>query len=60
VVPGLGDGMILRGDVQDWLVEQQKKTDKAQRRRDFLQGLAIGVSVTGIVVAGALTYLFRR
>ena len=60
VVPGLGDGMILRGDVEDWLAEHGKKAGKAQRRRDILQGVAIGVSVTGIVVGGVLAYLFRR
>jgi hypothetical protein len=43
-VPGLGDGMMLRGDVEDHLFERQKTADKAQRRRDILQGVAIGLT----------------
>jgi hypothetical protein len=62
VVRGLGDGMILRGDVEDFLRERQekaaeaqkqreKKTDTAQRRRDILQGVSIGVALTALVWA---------
>ena len=61
-VPGLGDGMISRGDVEEVLREREekaaqaqrqreKKTDTAQRRRDILQGVGIGIALTALVWA---------
>jgi hypothetical protein len=31
VVPGLGDGMMTRGDVQEWLAEIERKSAEEQK-----------------------------
>jgi len=47
-VPGLGNGMMLRGDVEDWLAERDRESDK--READFnkaaawMAGLALVVA----------------
>jgi hypothetical protein len=59
VVPGIGDGMALRGDVQDWLFEQEGRTARAPRRRDFWQRVGIAVGATGIGVSALVGWLLR-
>jgi hypothetical protein len=65
-------GMMLRGDVENFLRERQEKaaeaaeaerqrdeaqrqreqkSDKAQRRRDILQGVSIGIALSALVWA---------
>jgi hypothetical protein len=65
VVPGIADGMIVRGDVLAYLVERDEQTAQVQRRRDFRQKLAKWVGVAGIIVgiagviAGIILALWR-
>ena len=53
VVPGIGDGTVLRCDVLAYLVERDEQTARVQRRRDFRRKLAIWVSVAGVIVGMA-------
>src|SRR6266480_2474056 len=53
VVPGLGNGMISRGDVEDWLTEQERKATSLQARTLWWAKAAfwgtVSVGVTGII-----------
>jgi hypothetical protein len=54
IVPGLGDGMMLRGDVQEWLAEIERKntrgTEAGDREHIVLGKVAAWAGIIGIVV----------
>jgi hypothetical protein len=57
VVPGIGDGMILRGDLLTYLAERDKREGRSQRRRVTRQKIWIGLLLAGI--SGLAGYLLR-
>jgi hypothetical protein len=57
VVPGLGDGMISRGDVLAYLAERDKREAKSQRRRDTWQKIWVSLVIAG--VSGLAGYVLR-
>jgi hypothetical protein len=54
VVPGLGDNMMSRGDVQAYIFEREHKAARTQRR---LPRVSILVTVIGIVVSATVAGL---
>jgi hypothetical protein len=64
VVPGLLDGMVLRGDVEGWLAEQDDRADQLQANTLWWAKAATVVGVIfgllGIVVAIAIAVVQLR
>jgi hypothetical protein len=51
VVPGLGNGMMLRADVAGWVAEKDQEQAQLQVSTLFWAKVAAWVGVAGIVVA---------
>jgi hypothetical protein len=51
VMPGLGDGTILRGDVEDWLAEKAKLEAKEGAATLLWAKIAGWAGVVGVVLA---------
>jgi hypothetical protein len=64
VVPGLGDGMMTRGDVQEWLAEIERKSAEEQKEATastlFWAKVAAWAGIIGIVVTIVIALLGRR
>jgi hypothetical protein len=63
VVPGLGDGMMTRGDVQEWLAEIERKSAEEQKEATastlFWAKVAAWAGIIGIVVTIVIALLGR-
>ena len=64
IVPGLGDrSQMLRRDVEDWLVEQdkvaRKRVEKLQEDTLWWAKAAAWLSGVGIIVAAIVSFLIR-
>ena len=63
VVPGLGNGTMLRGDVAEWVAEKDQALQQEQTQLQvntlFWAKVAAWVGVTGIVVAIIIAALGR-
>ena len=63
VVPALGDGKMLRGDVEDWLAERDKalreRAEKLQQDTLWWAKAAAWVAGAGIVVGAIVSFLAR-
>jgi hypothetical protein len=61
IVPGLGDGMMLRGDVQEWLAEIERKNTEEQKQATantlFWAKVAAWAGIIGIVVTIVIALL---
>ena len=54
-VPGLGDGKMLRADVEDWLKERDRVAKERKVRPITLAAwIAVAVVVVGVVIATVL------
>jgi hypothetical protein len=51
VVPGLGDGTVLRRDVENWLAERGRESAKLQADTLFYAKAAAWISGLGLLVA---------
>jgi hypothetical protein len=64
VVPGLGDGTMTRGDVQEWLAEIERKSAEEQKEATastlFWAKVAAWAGIIGIVVTIVIALLGRR
>jgi len=63
IVPGLGDGKMLRGDVEDWLAEKdnavRKRAEKLQEYTLRCAKAAAWIAGAGIVVGTLVSFLAR-
>jgi hypothetical protein len=63
VVPGLGDGMMTRGDVQEWLAEIERKSAEEQKEATastlFCAKVAAWAGIIGLVVTIVIALLGR-
>jgi hypothetical protein len=63
VVPGLGDGMMTRGDVQEWLAEIERKSAEEQKEATastlFWAKVAAWAGIIGLVVTIVIALLGR-
>jgi hypothetical protein len=63
VVPGLGDGKMLRDDVEVWLAEQdkaaRKRGEKLQEDTLWWAKAAAWLSGVGIIVGAVVAFLAR-
>jgi|SRR6516162_303283 len=63
VVPGLGNGMMLRGDVAEWVAEKDRELQRAQTQLQestlLWAKVAAWVGVAGTVVAIIIAVLGR-
>jgi len=59
VVPGLGNGMMLRADVAGWVAEKDEEQAQLQASTLFWAKVAAWVGVAGIVVAIIIAALGR-
>jgi hypothetical protein len=63
IVPGLGDGKMLRGDVEVWLAEQdkaaRKRAEKLQEDTLWWAKAAAWLSGVGIIVGAIVSFLAR-
>jgi hypothetical protein len=63
IVPGLGDGRMLRGDVEDWLAGKDKalreRAEKLQEDTLWWAKAAAWIAGAGIVVGTAVSFLAR-
>src|SRR5262249_30432656 len=50
-VPGLGKGMMLRGDVEDWLAERVRESAKLEADTLFFTKAAFWIGGLGLLVA---------
>ena len=58
-VPGLGNGMMLRGDVEDWLAERDRESDKREADTLFFNKAAAWMAGLALVVATVFALLNR-
>jgi hypothetical protein len=58
-VPGLGNGMMLRGDVEDWLAERDRESAKRQADTLFFYTTAAWMAGLALVVATIFALLNR-
>jgi hypothetical protein len=63
IVPGLGDGKMLRGDVEDWLAEQDKaakeRAEKLQQDTLWWAKAAAWIAGAGIIIGTLVSFLAR-
>ena len=63
IVPGLGDGNMLRGDVENWLAERDKalreRAEKLQQDTLWWAKAAAWVAGAGIIVGAIVSFLAR-
>jgi|GEM_PF-4919834 hypothetical protein len=58
-VPGLGKGMMLRGDVEDWLAERVRESAKLEADTLFFTKAAFWIGGLGLLVAIIIALLDR-
>src|SRR5262249_27279333 len=58
-VPGLGKGMMLRGDVEDWLAERVRESAKLEADTLFFTNAAFWIGGLGLLVAIIISLLDR-
>jgi hypothetical protein len=63
IVPGLGDGRMLRGDVEDWLAAKdnalRERAEKLQEDTLWWAKAAAWIAGAGIVVGMVVSFLAR-
>jgi hypothetical protein len=58
-VPGLGDGMMLRGDVEDWLAERDRESAKREADTLFFNKAAAWMAGLALLLATIIALLDR-
>ena len=58
-VPGLGDGMMLRGDVEDWLAERDRESAKREADTLFFNKAAAWMTGLALLLATIIALLDR-
>jgi hypothetical protein len=56
-VPGLGDGMMLRGDVEDWLAERDRESAKREADTLFFNKAAAWMAGLALLLATIIALL---
>ena len=58
-VPGLGDGMMLRGDVEDWLAERDRESAEREADTLFFNKAAAWMAGLALLLATIIALLDR-